>query len=124
MKELIGKRVFLLPTGNAARGKDASKASEREVIKATKKFITVDIGYGDGDRYRIHDNQPSDMYTVLKSDGDYNSGAMMFLSDIDVISYKESGRIARELSNKFRWDDDWRNLGYDKLVKIAEIVGL
>ncbi len=122
MKELQGKEVYLIPTGNYARRMKFQSEGfpgylKATVIKVARVNITlkIDNGYKYEEEFRYED-------TSLSTG--HNAGYNLYKSLQELEDHLLSQKIAQTIFSEYRYNRDWQEVGADNLKKIAEILGL
>lgn len=114
MKEFEGKKVYLYPTGNNARGK--IKIKQAFIVKVARVNVTYIInGYS---------REQKEKYQGGHINSGCNSGYRVYESMQQISDYILAGEIARKLSEKLRYSSDFQRLGLDNVKAIAEISGI
>ena len=118
MKHLVGKTVYLWPTGNnvsRSRGaKIADQIKTAEVVKVARVNLTIKINGRDWS-YRYS----AERMTIS---GDCNSGYMVYESMQDLNDYQEVCRLSDIISRKIRYSSDLIKLGLKKVRDIADLI--
>tara|TARA_Y100001936_G_scaffold250587_1_gene303720 strand:+ start:658 stop:1044 length:387 start_codon:yes stop_codon:yes gene_type:complete len=117
-KKLLGKEIFLLPSGNAVeRGKGGAinQIASAKVIKVARVFVTVEIKEGDFKyerKLRVNTHNPE----MLIIDN-FNGGYKAFESHERVEEYKLAVKTKSQLI------DNLHTLSDSDLCKIAKALG-
>jgi len=112
-KELEGKEVFLLPTGNNARaGKGQLEATIKKVARV---FVTIEW-HGYEQKYRI--SKGVCYNNVRHVDGGY----YVFESQKAIFEHCETKRIAGLITEKYRYQSDFAQLDFETIKKVANLL--
>ncbi len=117
MKELEGKDVYLIPTGNNARRRDTGFYEKAKIIKVARVNVIFRIdGYQSDDKYRYEGNR--------LTAGDYNAGYIVFPTKSEMDDYFLAKELAGKIYRKYKFQETWERVGVEKLKQIAELLGL
>lgn len=117
MKDLVGKEVFLRPTGNNIRPGNPKEIIPAKIIKMARVYATfIKIG-----AFNI---EHKGLVNGLHLDTGHNSGYQVFPDKkaIDDMFFIES--TARKIFNKFRYKSDYEKLDRDTITKVASLLGI
>lgn len=119
-KELIGKTVYLLPTGNNVRRNGVNNIIEAKVRKVAKVFITM-VGQHSSwaSEYKLRFNKENNSL-----DSDYNSGYILFESMQEVDDFKLKGILTDNIGKHIREYSWGQNVTLEQLKAIAEILNV
>lgn len=125
-KNMIGKRIFALPTGNNARGGNAGKVSEFEVIKLGRKYVELAKVYENSKLGRVDTYNSSTGATQKATRSGYggNSGYKFFESLDAIADYTYSIELKDEVSKMFAcYVNNLKvKLSVDQLERIKAII--
>jgi hypothetical protein len=121
-KELVGKTVYLTPSGNLYY-----RSRKNEIITAiVKKVARVNItlhfisGSWEHDEVLKYADQCSQNYL---SAGD-NSGYNLFFSKEEIEEKEYSEKLASKIANKYHYASDYQNVPLSILINIATLLGI
>lgn len=117
MKELEGKDVYLIPTGNNVRRRNTSVYEKAKIVKVAR--VNVTFRFYDSlidHKYRYEGNR----LTVE----DYNAGYIVFSSKREIDNYFLAKELAGKIYRKYKFPETWERVGAEKLKQIAELLGL
>lgn len=118
LKKLEGKKVYLTPTGNNARG-NAGKVTTVVVIKVARVFISIrPDGWNRDERYRIGSYDGKG----IELDSGYNSGYIMYESMDDIEEVKEILSMSKKISDTYRYQHNYAKLDLETLKKVAKLL--
>ena len=116
-KELVGKTVFLLPDGNAARGIPDNKLAEhaREAVVTSVKRVKISLEL-------VNEGRTLDGFTFReavrpKISNDCNSGYYVFSSREEMLLYLKGIEIRARLR------DGYNKITDQQAAQIAELLG-
>ena len=115
MKFLVGMEVFLRPINNEARFRDPSKTIKAIVEKVGRSNITITIE-GRERKLKICPSGKPDLHDS------FNGGFRVFDSEQAALDFDESLRLARILSDAFRYQSDWQKFSPSVLLEVARLL--
>ncbi len=116
MKDLKGKKVFLLPTGNNIRQNNPNEIIQAKIINVSRVYATFVKG-----AFNI---EHKGRITGLHIDTGHNSGYHVFPDKkaIDDLLFVES--TARKIANSFQYAKHYEKLDRETITKVASLLGI
>lgn len=119
MKHLIGKQVWLMPTGN--NGRYGNKLVKVEVVKVGRVNVTfVRDGWNREEMYRLDDRKYEGCFQLSN---EHNGGWVVFESLEDFEAYKEILNLRHTIARHIR-DEGLYSLTVESLRVINKLLGL
>lgn len=116
MKELEGKEVFLVPTGNNVRRGDGSRQYLKGyIVKVAKVNCTFIVG-GPKGREQVH------KYSGNILDSGFNSGYKVYATEQEILDIYELSALAKRIYERTKYPHLLEAFGIEKLRKIAAIL--
>ncbi len=115
MKDLVGKEVFLRPTGNNGYSGNKNKIISAKIVKVARVYATFIKNSG---------IECKGLVNGLHLDTGHNSGYQVFPDKkaIDDMLFIES--TARKIFNKFQYPSDYEKLDRETITKVASMLGI
>ena len=116
MKDLEGKEVFLMPTGNNVYRHGPNKVISAKLVKVARVYATFII-----DESWVEEKGK---ITGFHLDTGCNGGYQVFKDKqtIDDLLFVE--RIARKIVNSFQYASDYEKLDRETITKVANLLGI
>ncbi len=115
MKDLVGKEVFLRPTGNNVEKMNPNKIISAKIVKVARVYATFIKNSG---------IEGKGLVNGLHLDMGHNSGYQVFPNKkaIDDMLFIES--TARKIANSFQYSRDYEKLGRETITNVALLLGI
>ena len=115
MKDLVGKEVFLRPTGNNVDRRNKNKIISAKIVKVARVYATFIKNSG---------IECKGLVNGLHLDTGHNSGYQVFQDKkaIDDMFFIES--TARKIANSFQYAQHYEKLDIDTITKVALLLGI
>ena len=115
MKDLEGKEIFLMPTGNNVYRHGPNKVISAKLVKVARVYATFIKKSG---------IECKGLINGLHLDTGHNSGYQVFQNkqEIDDLLFVES--TARKIANTFPYAKHYEKLDRDTITKVAVLLGI
>lgn len=109
MEIVVGKKVFLRPTGNLARYNKSIR--EATIAKIGRKYF-----YVDDEKFEIE--------TLKNINEDCNSAWILYFSKQKILDEDEKRLLLNKFSKLFHWSGKGKELTLEQLKQMADVANL
>ncbi len=120
MKHLIGKKVWLSPTGNNQLRSNPYEIKTGTVTNVARVKLDIML---DSFQWAQKINFYEGKYGLILDSG-CNSGYILFETEDAINEYYFRIRISKKLHAQFTFPKNWEDLSIHQLKQITEIVGI